>query len=92
MTLALLRNFRSIKKLECYSGVVLESSGLLLKEKAMSDWMFNCKEGSQIDCLFSDVPALSRCAFRIYEVDKYAQFDILFGGSNRERRREKFYI
>jgi hypothetical protein len=58
----------------------------------MSDWMFNCKEGLKVDCLFSDAPALSQRAFRIYEIDKDAQFDILLGGSNRERGPEKFYI
>ena len=48
----------------------------------------NNKEISQINCLFSDAPALSRCAFRIYEIDKDYQFAVPLGGSNRERRRE----
>jgi len=51
----------------------LEPSGLLLKEKAKPDWMFNCKKNLQIDRLFSNAPALSRRAPKIYEIEKDAQ-------------------
>ena len=89
MALALLSYVR-LSQIKCCCGDVLESSGLLLKEKSMSDWMFNCKEVSQIDCLFSDAPALSRCTLKTYEIDKDAQSDILIGGSKQGRRDEKF--
>ena len=74
--------FQIIKR-ECYCGGVLESNGLLLREKSMAGWMFNRKKDSLMDGLFRDTLAVSRCTFRIYAIAKDAQFDILIGVSTR---------